>query len=104
MYEFHLKRSRHSPVPKDVEEVIDRMMNRPFIRIPEGQTTKKLGIHAKELKKRGLLKIYKGPDETIACLTINNFVEPNSILKISGRSVKYRFKNTLTPKNYLELL
>lgn len=104
MYEFLLKRSRHSPVPKDIELLIDKMLNRPFVRIPDGQTNRKLGIYAGELKDKGILRTYNGNNEIIACLTINNYVKPNSVIKELGRTPKYRFLETLTPKNYLELL
>ena len=106
MYEFELKRARHSPVPKDIEELIDKMMGKPFVKILDPQITRKLGVYASELKNNGILRVYQNKynTETIACLTINNYVRPNSVSKKYGRTPKYIFIDTLIPKNYLDLI
>ena len=106
MYIFNLKASRHRPVPRDVEEIIDLMMIKPFVKIPDPSLSIKLGTYASELKNKGILKLYRnGNDkETIACLTINNFVRPNSVSKETGKLTKYIFIDTLIPKNYLDLI
>lgn len=93
-YKFQLKRSRHNKVPSSIEKYLDDLIMKPFVRIPTFDS-RKLGQYTKELKSKGLLKIYwnKDEDHSIAILKFNNFLHPNSVKKNNGLFPEYVFKN-----------
>lgn len=100
MYTFPLKASRHKPVPKIIEYYMDRLINEPFVILPDTNISWKLGVYAKELRERGLLHISSDLKlkEPIAILKINNALRPNAVTKRKGKTIEYIFEDTLLPK------
>ena len=100
MYVFPLKRSKHAPVPKEIEFYMDKLINEPFVILPDPNLSWKLGVYAKELRERGILHLSSDIklNEPIAVLKINNALRPNSVKKRKGKTIEYIFQDTLLPK------
>lgn len=105
-YTFSLKRSKHRSVPTEIKNIIDELIEQPFVILPDVSYNKKLGIYASELRRLGLLHISTDSmlNESIARLRINNYLKPNSVYKKTGKRTEYIFDTLLVPDIKIKIL
>jgi len=101
MYVFALKSSRHKPVPKEIENMLDVLISEPYVILTDPNLSWKLGHYAKDLRDRKLLHVSSDLKlkESIAILKVNNYYRPNIVKKRrNGKTIEYIFEDTLIPK------
>lgn len=89
-YIFYL-RGGNRRIPVDIENIMDTLIESPFVEIKNPVVSRKLGVYTKELKKYNLLEIKSGR----AFLKVNNYLKPKSVFKIKklGFGTGYIFKD-----------
>ena len=94
MYTFSMKAKY-----KDVEKLLDELMDNPYLIIKDKQKATRLGQIAKELRDKKVLHISQDPKlkETIAILKVNNAIRPDVVCKKKSKKIKYIFEDLLLP-------
>ena len=90
--------------PKHVEivDLMDVLIEKPGVLAKNPRLVQRLGIHAKELRKRGLLHISPDPElrETSIILKCSNYYTPGVVTKKKSRNhtIDYTFNTVGVPK------
>ena len=86
---------------KDIEQMMDDLMEMPHIYIKDIVKARRLGSHASDLRNMKLLHISHDTitGESICSLKCNNFYIPGNVTKVKDKKkIKYVFDFTNIPK------
>lgn len=80
----------------EIEKTLDDLIKKPFVVIDDEKLARRLGIHTRPLRKKGILGIYSDSKnhETIAVLKIKDVEKRN--MRGYAKGVEYDFN--FTPK------
>ena len=86
---------------KDMENLMDKLMENPVVILKDANMVKSLGIHAKPLRKMKMLHIShdRNTNESSCILKCNNYYIPGNMVKVKDHhKIKYIFDFTNIPK------